>query len=133
MTEQMTDEQKKFCNQVAQWMERIREFPGGTTFLVDLFVSICATQSLDIVDRSDPSISLRREITQELYDALWTSRELRKSGYTMQTAGKIGLADLYAAHGVPGLQRFLEVATNNALHNAGLSGISLSPVHNAVN
>jgi hypothetical protein len=89
MTEQMTDEQKKFCNQVAQWMERIREFPGGTTFLVDLFVSICATQSLDIVDRSDPSISLRREITQELYDRLGRSlRSARSAGTAAISRGR---------------------------------------------
>lgn len=92
--ETMTEEQKKFCLQVAQWMDRIKTFPGGGAYLTDLLISIAAHAKLEIVDQADPRISLSRDVTQELYDVLWASRELRKVGYSMQTAGKLGLADL---------------------------------------
>lgn len=124
--DEMTDEQKAFCVQTAQWIERVKTFPGGTKFLVDLFEQIATSVNLTLVDADDPKISLRREITQELYDALWTARELRKSGYTLATAKTLGLDDLYRMHGVMSLTRFVDISTSNALHNAGLEGFSRS-------
>lgn len=129
----MTEEQKKFCLQTAQWMDRTKTFPGGVKFLADLFQEIISSNGLTVIDQSDPTISLRREITQELYDALWMARELRKSGYTMQTARRLGLGDLYAQHGSQGLARWMELATDNALHNAALEGFSRSENARVVN
>lgn len=126
MSKEMTEEQKQFCLRTAQWMQCIKTFPGGTKFLTDLFVEAIGEQGLTVIDEQDPKVSLRREITQELYDALWTNRELRKSGYTLQTAIKIGFPDLYRAHGTPGLVRLLGIVTDNALHNAGLEGFARS-------
>jgi hypothetical protein len=129
----MTEEQKKFCLQTAQWMDRTKTFPGGVKFLADLFQEIISTNGLTVVDQNDPTISLRREITQELYDALWIARELRKSGYTIQTARRLGLADLYAQHGSQGLARWMDLAVDNAILNAGLEGFARSENPRVVN
>jgi hypothetical protein len=121
---EMTEEQKQFCVQTAQWMDRIKTFPGGPQFIADMFRAMCSKTGLTVVDEADPKVGIRREITQELYDALWVSRELRERGYTMQTAGNLGIADLYAMHGTGALQRYLKIVTDNALHNAGLEGFA---------
>lgn len=134
MTDAMTQEQKEFCVKVAQWMGRVKTFPGGNAFIVDLFTAAISAEGLEVIDKLDPKITLRRQTTQELYDALWTCRELRKSGYTMQTAAKLGLAEHYQTYGSQGLVRYLEVATNAALHNAGLEGFHRSePSKNRMN
>lgn len=124
--ELLTEEQKQFCMRVAQWMERIKTFPGGTAFIVDLFNAAISAEGLTVADAGDPKISLRRAITQELYDVVWMSRQLRKVGFNMEAAQSLGLRDLYATHGSQGLVRFLDLAMNAALHNAGLEGFSRS-------
>lgn len=70
---------------------------------------------------------------QELLDVLWAARELRKGGYTMETAGKIGLAETYAEHGAQALTRWLNVASDNAIHNAKRRGMEPTRVRNLVN
>lgn len=119
---EMTEEQKQFCVRTGQWLDRIKTFPGGTQFIADLFRAMCSKTGLTVIDEADPKVGIRREVTQELYDALWVTRELREQGYTLQTAERIGVADLYRMHGTTALQRYLKITTDNALHNAGLEG-----------
>jgi hypothetical protein len=76
---------------------------------------------------------VRPEVIQECYDMLRATRTLRKEGFTMVTAGKLGMAHLYAEHGSKGLIRWLELAVDAALHNAELDGITPTQPKNEVN
>ena len=50
---EMTIEQKRECLDLANAMERVKTFPGGTGFVTDLFLVCLTTVGLTVVDKAE--------------------------------------------------------------------------------